>query len=74
MGPPSSGGSTIGEALNILEGFDLPALDQVTRHHLMFEASALAYADRNQYLADPDFVNVPLAGCSPTATPPSGGR
>ena len=62
MGPPSSGGSTIGEALNILEGFDLPALDQVTRHHLMFEASALAYADRNQYLADPDFVPVPLAG------------
>jgi gamma-glutamyltranspeptidase / glutathione hydrolase len=62
MGPPSSGGSTIGEALNILEGFDLPALDPVTRHHLMFEASALAYADRNQFLADPDFVNVPLAG------------
>ena len=62
MGPPSSGGSTIGEALNILEGFNLPALDHVTRHHLMFEASALAYADRNQYLADPDFVNVPLAG------------
>ena len=62
MGPPSSGGSTIGEALNILEGYDLPALDTVTRHHLMFEASALAYADRNRYLADPDFVDVPLAG------------
>jgi gamma-glutamyltranspeptidase / glutathione hydrolase len=62
MGPPSSGGSTIGEALNILEGFDLPALDPVTRHHLMFEASALAYADRNQYLGDPAFASVPLAG------------
>ena len=62
MGPPSSGGSTIGEALNILEGYDLPALDKVTRYHLMFEASALAFADRNRYLADPDFVSVPLAG------------
>jgi gamma-glutamyltranspeptidase/glutathione hydrolase len=62
MGPPSSGGSTIGEALNILEGYDLPALDTVTRHHLMFEATALAYADRNQYLGDPDQVSIPLAG------------
>jgi gamma-glutamyltranspeptidase/glutathione hydrolase len=62
MGPPSSGGSTIGEALNILEGYDLPTLDTVTRHHLMFEAAALAYADRNQYLGDPDQVSIPLAG------------
>jgi gamma-glutamyltranspeptidase / glutathione hydrolase len=62
MGPPSSGGSTIGEALNILEGFNLSALNKVDRYHLMFEASALAFADRNQYLADPDFVSVPLAG------------
>ena len=62
MGPPSSGGSTIGEALNILEGYDLAALNKVDRYHLMFEASALAFADRNRYLADPDFVSVPLAG------------
>jgi gamma-glutamyltranspeptidase/glutathione hydrolase len=62
MGPPSSGGSTVGEALNILEGFDLAGLDPVTRRHLYLEASALAFADRNRYLADSDSVDVPLAG------------
>ncbi len=62
MGPPSSGGSTVGEALNILEGFDLARLDRVQALHLYLEASALAFADRNQYLADADFVAVPLAG------------
>src|SRR6266536_1799789 len=62
MGPPSSGGSTVGEALNILEGFDLARLVRVQALHLYLEASALAFADRNQYLADADFVAVPLAG------------
>jgi len=62
MGPPSSGGSTVGEALNILEGFDLGALPRAEALYLMLEAEKLAFADRNQYLADPDFVNVPLQG------------
>lgn len=62
MGPPSSGGSTVAEALNILEGFDLGSLPRADALHLYFEASALAYADRNAYLGDPDFVSVPLAG------------
>jgi gamma-glutamyltranspeptidase/glutathione hydrolase len=61
MGPPSSGGSTVGEALNILEGFDLGALPEEEAYHLQFEASALAFADRNQYLGDPEYVDVPLA-------------
>jgi gamma-glutamyltranspeptidase/glutathione hydrolase len=61
MGPPSSGGSTVGEALNILEGFDLGG-DRVQALHRYLEASALAFADRNQYLGDPDYVDVPLAG------------
>ena len=62
MGPPSSGGSTVGEALKILEGFDLGSLTRAQTLYLMLEASKLAYADRNQYVADPDFVSVPLQG------------
>ena len=61
MGPPSSGGSTAGEALNILEGWDLSG-DRVEAIHRFLEASAVAFADRNAYLGDPDFVDVPLAG------------
>jgi gamma-glutamyltranspeptidase/glutathione hydrolase len=62
MGPPSSGGSTIGEALNILEGFDMSTLDRALALHRYLEASKLAYADRNRYVGDPDFVSVPLDG------------
>ena len=62
MGPPSSGGSTVGEALNILEGFDLGSLPRAQALYLMLEASKLAFADRNQFLGDPDFVNVPIQG------------
>jgi gamma-glutamyltranspeptidase/glutathione hydrolase len=62
MGPPSSGGSTVGEALNILEGFDLPAATRTQALHLFLEASRFSFADRNAYLADPDFFSVPLAG------------
>jgi gamma-glutamyltranspeptidase/glutathione hydrolase len=60
MGPPSSGGSTVGEALNILEGFDLAAADREEAFHLQFEAAALAFADRNAYVGDADYVDVPL--------------
>jgi gamma-glutamyltranspeptidase/glutathione hydrolase len=62
MGPPSSGGSTVGEALNILEGYQGLAADRVRALHLMLEASRFTFADRNAYLADPDFFDVPLAG------------
>jgi gamma-glutamyltranspeptidase/glutathione hydrolase len=63
MGPPTSGGSTVGEALNILEGYpDLSAADRVRALHLMLEASRFTFADRNAYLADPDFFDVPLEG------------
>jgi gamma-glutamyltranspeptidase / glutathione hydrolase len=62
MAPPSSGGSTVGESLNILEGFDLTGMDRVQALHRYLEASALAFADRNQYVGDPDYVDVPLAG------------
>jgi gamma-glutamyltranspeptidase / glutathione hydrolase len=62
MGPPSSGGSTVGESLNILEGFDLAGSNRVTALHNFLEASALAFADRGRYIGDSDFVDVPLAG------------
>ena len=56
MAPPSSGGSTVGEALNILENTDLAATwrtDRTQAHHQYLEASALAFADRGRYLGDP---------------------
>ncbi|RJL30374.1 gamma-glutamyltransferase [Bailinhaonella thermotolerans] len=59
MAPPSSGGSTVGEALNILERFRLSG-DRVTALHRYLEASRLAFADRNRYVGDPAFVDVPL--------------
>ncbi len=62
MGPPSSGGSTVGEALNILEGFDLDPADRTQALHLYLEASRFSFADRNAYLADADFFDVPLTG------------
>jgi gamma-glutamyltranspeptidase / glutathione hydrolase len=62
MGPPSSGGSTVGEALNILEGYDLGAATRAQAFHLYLEASRYSFADRGAYLADPAYFDVPLAG------------
>jgi gamma-glutamyltranspeptidase / glutathione hydrolase len=62
MGPPSSGGSTVGEALNILEGYPLPSMTRVDALHYYLEASRYSFADRNAYLADPDYFAVPLTG------------
>ncbi|MEO0439696.1 MAG: gamma-glutamyltransferase [Pseudomonadota bacterium] len=64
MGPPSSGGTTVQQILGMLERFDLSALgpDNAQSWHLISEAMRLAYADREKYLADRDFVSVPVAG------------
>jgi gamma-glutamyltranspeptidase/glutathione hydrolase len=62
MGPPSSGGSTVGEALNILEGYDLAGESRVQALFHYLEASRLAFADRNRWVGDPDYVDVPLRG------------
>jgi len=61
MAPSSSGGSTVGEALNILERFDLAAMSEVDVLHHYLEASALAFADRGKYVGDPAYVDMPLA-------------
>jgi gamma-glutamyltranspeptidase / glutathione hydrolase len=60
MGPPSSGGSTVGEALNILDNVNLAAMTRTQALHHYFEASALAYADRGAYVADPSAMTVSL--------------
>jgi gamma-glutamyltranspeptidase/glutathione hydrolase len=64
MGPPSSGATTVLEVLGMLERFDLKGLgkDSPTAWHLIGEAMQLAYADREKYLGDPDFVSNPVAG------------
>ncbi len=64
MGPPSSGAIVVSGVLGMLERFDLGALgkDSPTSWHLIVEAQRLAYADRERYLADPDFTPVPAAG------------
>jgi len=62
MGPPSSGGSTVGEALNILEGYPLSSMTRDEAFHYYLEASRYSFADRNAYLADPAYFDVPLTG------------
>jgi gamma-glutamyltranspeptidase / glutathione hydrolase len=62
MGPPSSGGTHIIQMLNILEGYDLQAMGQnsAATVNVMAEAMRFAYADRSEYMGDPDFVKVPV--------------
>ncbi len=58
--PPSSGGIALATILQILQNFDLPALDYVTQTHLIVEAMRRAYRDRAEFLGDADFVAVPV--------------
>ena len=90
MPPPSGGGVTLAEILNVMEGYaPLPPFGSARLMHLQTEAMRRAYADRNAYLGDPDFVTMPLerllsksyaatlrAGIDPdraTPTPPATG-
>ena len=59
--PPSSGGTVLLEALNILENFKLGSLNKIDRMHVVIEAMRFAYRDRADYLGDPDFVDMPIA-------------
>jgi len=69
MPPPSSGGVHLVQILNILEGFPLAELGHngAETIHLMAEAMKLAYADRSEYLGDPDFWPVPVEGLTSKA-------
>ena len=69
MPPPSSGGATMAEMLKILEGYDVRGAGFLSPRyvHLFTEAARRAYADRNAYLADPDFVPQPTARMLSTA-------
>ncbi|MBN9279506.1 MAG: gamma-glutamyltransferase, partial [Hyphomicrobium sp.] len=64
IGPPSSGAHTIGQVLRLIESFDLgrgpSAALNARAMHIIAEAEKLAYADRNRFIADPEFVRVPL--------------
>ena len=62
MPPPSSGGLTMAAIANLVERWDLGALgwNSARTIHVMAESFRRAYADRNEYLADPDFVELPI--------------
>ena len=61
MPPPSGGGVTLAEILNVMEGYGpLPPFGSATLIHLQTEAMRRAYTDRNTLLGDPDFVSMPL--------------
>lgn len=64
MGPPSSGGISVLMILKQLERFDMGALGRANpvAWHLIAESERLAYADRDMYIGDPDFVQVPVKG------------
>ncbi|MFF8726324.1 gamma-glutamyltransferase [Streptomyces sp. NPDC015171] len=59
IAPSSSGGTTVGEALNILENTDLSKASEVQYLHHYIEASRIAFADRGRWVGDPAFENVP---------------
>jgi gamma-glutamyltranspeptidase/glutathione hydrolase len=64
MGPPSSGALTVGQILGLIEPYDIPGLgpDSPEAWRLIGDASRLAFADRGRYMADIDFVPMPLEG------------
>lgn len=63
MGPPTSGGLTVGQILGILNNFDVKEIGWNAEFaHLYSEAAKLAYADRAMFMADSDFVDVPVKG------------
>lgn len=59
MAPSSSGGTTVGEALNILENTDLSKAGKAQYLHRYIEASRIAFADRGRWVGDPAFEDVP---------------
>ncbi|GHA13437.1 gamma-glutamyltransferase [Streptomyces echinoruber] len=62
IAPSSSGGTTVGEALNILENTDLSKASEARYLHRFIEASRIAFADRGRWVGDPAFEDVPTQG------------
>lgn len=64
MGPPTSGGITLLQALRVLETWDMPTISPSSAEaiDLIAQASALAFADRGKYLGDGDFIDIPIKG------------
>lgn len=60
--PPSAGGATVSETLNILGGYNLSAMIKQQALHYYLESSRYAFADRSAYLGDPRHKNIPLTG------------
>ena len=58
--PPSSGGVWLTDVFNMLSGYDVDKMDDLTRRHLIIECMRRAHRDRAEYLGDPDFVTMPL--------------
>ncbi|MCC6001968.1 MAG: gamma-glutamyltransferase [Pararhodobacter sp.] len=69
MGPPSSGGVAVAQILGMLAPYDLPAMDpfDAQTRRLIGDATRLAFGDRGRYLADSDFVPVPVTGLTDPA-------
>lgn len=63
MSPPSSGGIVMLQVLNMLEGYDVRGMgyNSAARYHLLTEASRRAFADRAEFMGDPDFAKVPVS-------------
>jgi gamma-glutamyltranspeptidase / glutathione hydrolase len=63
MSPPSSGGIVMLQVLNMLEGYDIRGMgyNSAARYHLLTEASRRAFADRAEFMGDPDFAKVPVS-------------
>ena len=63
MPPPSSGGIVMLQVLNMLEGYDVRSLgyNSAAKYHLLVEAMRRSFADRAEFMADPDFADVPVA-------------
>lgn len=62
MPPPSSGGIVMLQVLNMLEGYDIRSMgyNSAAKYHVLAEASRRAFADRAEFMGDPDFANVPV--------------
>ncbi|MEF2071252.1 gamma-glutamyltransferase [Consotaella aegiceratis] len=69
MGPPSSGALTVGQILGLIEPYDIGAMgaESAEAWRLIGDASRLAFADRGRYMADIDFVPMPLKGLTDKA-------